>query len=779
MRIILTLLISIIFISLFYSVEAIPVISNVTIEPNNPWFNHNLSVSCTCTDENYNINDVYVNIIGPNITISNLHLTKQNDIYSNIIDHSYLYKTGNYNVNFYCENNISENDMESGMFVVSNLTSSISGINPNPAYIGDVIEADVFVKKDDINIDSDVNFNIFLNGQNKNLKQDPPIYDSTKGWILKIDAPADIGRFDLKITANYKGESNTINSNIEVKEPLEFNLVNIDKTWIKPNDNITLTFKAMYKSSPIDLINDYMNFLMNSIDSRIIEIYRNDAYSYVKISAPNLGPGNYDFKIKFTYMGIVKEITKKINYVVPISGNIIDSNNKPEFAQLKFKNNDTETTFVTNNAGSYSGDIPPGIYDVEITFSNSKLILNYVTINEFNNPIKYDNPSVQTGMYGVGTGGIFVYEMALSYSNAYLEMTYDDSKILDETRMVLYKCENWNFGRKLCNADWKAVNGEIDTVRNIVKINTTSLSAFLIGYKKEVSLNFDTEKDEYAIKEIIKITGIVQDEDSNPVPGVQLTASIINTGISISTKSDDSGVFSMEFQSPDKEGDFTIFVKAEKSPLTTVNKTTSIKIYRSGKISVLVPESVTIRQGESSTMWFSIVNTGQIDYSHLTLSLSGIPDSYYIIPSEVKQLKAGEESKTSIDFNIPEDASISSHTGKLKVNYGNNSLEQQFILSISRNEVNKTLNVSTNEGLKLPRLLTGEFVFPDIGLDYLSIIGIAVLVFSISFYLKKKKSKTVTERKEIKNSILNIKGEIERYSANMKKIKKLKKKKSK
>jgi hypothetical protein len=251
----------------------------------------------------------------------------------------------------------------------------------------------------------------------------------------------------------------------------------------------------------------------------------------------------------------------------------------------------------------------------------------------------------------------------------------------------------------------------------------------------------------------------------------------MNISISSSTKSDNSGVFSLEFQGPDQEGDFTILVKAEKSPFTIVNKTTSIKLFRSEKVSILIPDSIKINQGQSSQMWISIVNTGQIDYSKLTLSLSGIPDDYYTMSTDTGQLNAGEEKKVSINFKIPEDAGITSHNGKLKVNYGNNSLEQQFILSISNGVINNTVNVSTNEGFKFPSIFTGNFILPTPGLDVLSVAGITILAFSISFFLKGRKSKTVTERKEIKNTLLDIKGEIERQS--VKNIKKLKKKKSK
>jgi hypothetical protein len=751
-----------IILSFFYSVKAIPIISNVKIEPDNPWLGENVLVSCDCSDENYNISNAYVDINGPNITISGWNLDRVNNTYSDTIDHSYLYRTGRYDINFYCVNNISENVTETRTFTVSNLTSIINSITPSPAYIDDMIEIDVFVKKDGINLNSGINFNITLNGENKNLKQTPPIYDSIKGWVLKIDAPSNTGTFNLGVTAEYKGSTTVVSNMIEVKQPLEFDLISIDKTWVKPNDNVTFTFRAKFKGNAIELRDEYLNFLINSVDSNILEIYRSGEYSYVKISLPNLAPGSYDLTIRFTYMDFIKDISKKINYVVPISGSIMDSNSKPVYMQLKFLSNETQTTVITDSSGSYSGNIPPGIYDVELTFLNSKLTLARVTINEFNNPIKYDNPSLEVNLPGIGVGGVYVYEIALTYSNAYLEMTYDDSKILDETRMTMYKCDNWNFGRKLCNSDWKTVTGEIDTVRNIVKINTTGLSAFLIGYKKDMFLDFDTDKNEYTLKDIIRITGITQDEDSKPVPDVQITASILNTQITATTKSDKSGVFSLEFQGPDEEGDFTVLVKGEKLPFTSLNKSSTIKIFRSERISILIPESIKVNQGESSSMFVSIINTGQKDYSSLTLSLSGIPVGYYSMPSDIQELKVGEEKKISIDFQIPDNASISSHTGKLKIDYNNNSLEEQFILSISSKE-NKTESVSASEGFKFPSF-TGKIILPDFKLDVLSVTFVVILVFLISVLFKKRKFKKSFDRNEVKNILLDIKGEIERRS---------------
>jgi hypothetical protein len=252
----------------------------------------------------------------------------------------------------------------------------------------------------------------------------------------------------------------------------------------------------------------------------------------------------------------------------------------------------------------------------------------------------------------------------------------------------------------------------------------------------------------------------------------------LNTDITATTKSDNNGVFSLEFQGPGEEKDFTILTKGEKSPFSYVNSSSSIKVIKCEKISVLIPDNVKVNQGDNTTISVSIINTGQKDYSNLALSLSGILDNYYTMPSDITELKANEEKKISIDFHIPENAGASSHTCQLKINYGNNSQEEQFILTISSKE-NIVENVSTSESFKFPSLPTGKFVLPESGLDILIVTLIAILIFSLSVLFKRKKFKKTVERKEVKNILLDVKGEIDRCSLKKEKIKKLKRKKSK
>jgi hypothetical protein len=512
---------------------------------------------------------------------------------------------------------------------------------------------------------------------------------------------------------------------------------------------------------------------INSKDVNVLDISQNGAFSYVKISVPDLQPGAYKLDIRFTYSGFIKDISTTINYALPISGSIIDSENKPVYVQLRFKSNTTDVTYATDGSGSYTGYLLPGIYEVEMTFPNAKLVLDEVMISQFSDPIKFDHPSASISIPGIGVGTIFVYEVQLTYSSAYLEMKYDDTKITDESRVSIYKCENWNFGRRTCNSNWNNVQANIDTIRNTVKINTTQLSAFVIGYKKNLYLSFSSDKDEYYLKDVIKLTGTIEDEEKNPITDAQINVNIPNTGIAASAKSDNSGVFVLEFQGPEQEGDFSIFVKADKPPFASVNETKKIKLSRSKQLLILLSESMKVSQGTNGSIPIDIINKGQTDFSGLKLSLTGVPEEYGTLSkTEISELKVGSEEKVFIDFVIPKDADKTSYTGKLQVKYDGGSYESEFILSVLTNEKNETA-IEPTSWFKLPSLPTGMFVLPDINI-YLLVMVVAISVFSTTLVMKNKKSKSGNlekklERVNIKNLLLDIKREIETRSLKKKK----------
>jgi hypothetical protein len=741
----------------------------INVQPADVWLGDGTTISCWYQD-NSTTNPLWAYIMKD--TSSWIKSLTKNDTFYQISYNPPM--LGNYQV--YCSDVILNSSQTS--FQANTLVMNITNY-PSTVYLGNkiVLHAKV-IKKSDSNqiINSGVSFQLYLNDKNVPIDADAT-YSTGDEWVITTQklslSDFTSSSYTLMLKATYSSKIATDSKIVQVSTPLEFELISIDKTWVMYKDNITFTFKALYEGNTFDFKNEYLRIWINSKDVNVLDISQNGAFSYVKISVPDLQPGAYKLDIRFTYSGFIKDISTTINYALPISGSIIDSENKPVYVQLRFKSNTTDVTYATDGSGSYTGYLLPGIYEVEMTFPNAKLVLDEVMISQFSDPIKFDHPSASISIPGIGVGTIFVYEVQLTYSSAYLEMKYDDTKITDESRVSIYKCENWNFGRRTCNSNWNNVQANIDTIRNTVKINTTQLSAFVIGYKKNLYLSFSSDKDEYYLKDVIKLTGTIEDEEKNPITDAQINVNIPNTGIAASAKSDNSGVFVLEFQGPEQEGDFSIFVKADKPPFASVNETKKIKLSRSKQLLILLSESMKVSQGTNGSIPIDIINKGQTDFSGLKLSLTGVPEEYGTLSkTEISELKVGSEEKVFIDFVIPKDADKTSYTGKLQVKYDGGSYESEFILSVLTNEKNETA-IEPTSWFKLPSLPTGMFVLPDINI-YLLVMVVAISVFSTTLVMKNKKSKSGNlekklERVNIKNLLLDIKREIETRSLKKKK----------
>jgi hypothetical protein len=764
------------FVLIFYTVKAEDLL--ITVQPSDVWVGDSVTIGCWYPNININLNKPYAYIeqINQHTLWTKNDFIKQNDTYFYTTFTPHL--LGSYKVT--CSNG-TVNSSEAS-FKMSRLSFVITN-SPDVSYLSDkiVVHANVIKTSDtDEMITSGVNFNVLLNDRAVQIDNDAT-YSLGNEWIITTkeisSAIFNSSTYTLTINASYMGKSNFSTKSIQINNPVEFGLVDIDKTEVLSEDNITITLKAMEKGNPIPLQNLQLKFQISDKQCTIMSTTQTGNNLAVIISAPSLSPGSYNMSIKIMYNDYKWEYgSTTIDYGVPINVNMKDSSNNAVSAQFRFLTNGVEKRkFITGSDGSFSGYIPPGTYDIELTTPNSKLTINDVMINSFDNPIKFDSPSSDINIPGIGVGNIYIFEVALSYSNAYLELKYDSSKIPNEDGITVYKCENWNFGRKICSGNWETVNSIIDTIRDFVKINTSSLSAFLIGYKKEMNLKFDTDKEEYYLSDVIKITGIVEDDSSQPVSDAQITASIPGTQISASGKSDSGGVFAFELIGPDKEGEYNILVKAEKPPFSSINTSKVTRIIRSSQLSLLVPESIKINQGENTSMSFSIVNTGQTDFSDLKLTLSGIPEDYYTLP-DITELKAGEEKKIGIDFKIPKDAFKASHTGKLRISYNNTYLEEQFILTVFSNENSESVTPKNTEGFKFPSLSlpTAKIVLPTMNTEVLIVAVSTVFIFSFAVMFKKKRITVESERNNVKNLLLDIKREVERPLVRVNKIESVK-----
>jgi hypothetical protein len=736
-------------------VSATPVIENVTVLPSSSlWLGEDATISLKCFDnDNKTIQEVYANIEGPGVNLTpngpEYFELVNNNIWTLLIESIDLDRTGQFDATITCKNNANITNTTVKSFNVSELTGYISGINPIPAYFGDTIEIDFIVKKDETKISSGVVFNVSLDGQLKNLKINPA-YDNIRGWILKIDSPTTSGIYNVKATAFYNRTNITDYGSVDVRNNIEFSIISVSQNNIKSNDNITVTLKALERGSIIDLDENNLDIKISSAEAEIISISQHDNLFDVKFIAPSRSAGSYDLEAYLNYNGSSYSDTEPVYYIVSIQGVIVDEDNKAMNAQIKFIKNDiTKLTLSTDSYGHYSGSISPDVYDLEISLPKSVVYLFGTSVSSFDDPIKYFY-SEENIVPGVRNAGLHDYEIDLSYSDAEIEMRYTEKNIINENNLRVFKCSNWNSGRNVCNDDWEEIIGEIDIIRNKIKVTSSTLSAFVIGEIKDIVVDFSLDKETYYLGDTVKLTGIVKDVDGYSVSNASINVQIKNPKKDYNVVADENGVFSLDFPAPGDEGEYSIVLKARKHPYNEFKGERDFEVVKSRSIFIDFPDTVKIVRGGNLSQEFSLLNNGQADIEDIKISLEGLPENYYNIVSNNINLKSDEKKTLYIDFSVPVYAETGISSVTLKIENGNITEENVFGFNI--------FEPGTNETTPTTGLATG-FNFPQITLIEIIYIAVfAVVCFSVAIILKKRK---VGSKK--KNNEKNFLSDVEKY----------------
>jgi hypothetical protein len=361
-------------------------------------------------------------------------------------------------------------------------------------------------------------------------------------------------------------------------------------------------------------------------------------------------------------------------------------------------------------------------------------------------------------MDGLGTGEIFVYESALNFDEAKIEIRYDDSEIPDEERMAVYRCQKWNFGRRICNDDWEEITSDIDTIRNTIEIDTLSLSTFLIGYKKQMYIDANMEEEEYFLNDLITVLGVVEDEDQNPIEAAEVEGRVKGTDITFKAKTDAGGVFTVEFEGPSKEGTHEILLTVKKTNYGGDDQSLRFETVKSKNLKLIVPVSFKINPGGNSSSELLLANLGQTDFYDLKISIEGMPNYYTLFETEIDEIKADEEKRIPLIFEIPEDVAIQNYNGKVKVKYRDDSLEEPFVLSIVE-EITENTNEPADSSSNLP---SAKLILPTLNTETILISIFGLISVASAFWYKNKKSKKPQKSEEVKSVLSDIKKEIER-----------------
>ncbi|MBI4020207.1 MAG: hypothetical protein HY367_02660 [Candidatus Aenigmarchaeota archaeon] len=673
---------------------AFPVISGASADPPNPWLGQGTRIAANCTDDaSLQIARVYAIINGPGI------ITQPGDMMVFVgqehvadIDSSLIDRPGQYEADIFCENSAGEQDSMALPFSVSVLTSRITPASQQKAYVNEPVELGLFLFKDGAPLAPGSGIGAFdarVNGQPA-LQQQPAKYDTTKGWILRLNAPASAGVYTVEASAEFSGQRAGNTTSIDVRQPVEFEITAIDRTDVKPGDAITISMKATDRGSIIQIGQQALSITIGSSAADILEVSQPGSVASVKVAAPGLQPGSYDLSARFDYGAFSKTESRRISYIVPVSGRLVDQDGNAVNAQIRFAiPGGGQYVFQTDSGGGYSGSVPAGRYDVSILHEDAEVTLTDVDVDEFDDPLRFSYVTGEGIIPGISSAGVFIIEAALDYSEAELKLEYDEKKVLDEAKTKAFRCPSWNSAKKLCNAAWEEAEASVDTVKNRVSFTTASLSAYAAGERKGLDFQFKL-REQYSSSEVMQIQGLVLDDEVMPIAGATVSVSVKGTQITSIATTDAEGLVELELPVPQDEGAYKVSIAAEKEPYLDFAADGEITVVKRRDITITGPDTIRLQGGESSPEEFLVKNTGEAEMSGIKISISGLPKGLAALTRvSIGSLPVGGEEAVGIIFTVPEGAEATTHAGSLLVEADGKKYEKLFALTVTAEEAAK------------------------------------------------------------------------------------------
>lgn len=228
----------------------------------------------------------------------------------------------------------------------------------------------------------------------------------------------------------------------------------INNTWIViilPNSSIEILYAE----------NENITVYKTSITGRYnITIFANDSY------------------------GNIANITDFFNVEKPLLFNASIKNyagsNLTSTIEIYFSNSTKKLKTIRTDGNIRNIEMLSGNFDFLIKSFEDKLqiLLKNVSVNKSQN-----KKIILDKLVKPVSGFIETYAVMSTFifTNAIIRMYYNDSKLLNEEYIEVYKCEDWNFTNRSCEGKWNRVNiKNINKNSNYVEVEVSSLSGFAI-----------------------------------------------------------------------------------------------------------------------------------------------------------------------------------------------------------------------------------------------------------------------------------------------------------
>lgn len=350
--------------------------------------------------------------------------------------------------------------VETGAVVNLNSTLNVSGLNislyRNSSFISNsTTPLGSLWNTTDFALDAYNITSIFSSNQNYTTTSE------THFVVVDDTSPPNISNSSISSTPLIAGENITVFANIT-----DNFAVNASEVWFNIS-NTTWSVNVMMDNTS-DSYNTSYNTTSLMSSSYNVTIYANDT------KGNNVNSSTNGFSI-----GDPSEA----------SINILDyQDNQTNASWIQIFYNGTKTIRnQTINSTGVNLTIPQGFWDIKIVSDFNITINNVNIINNSAGNFSLDNNITESGITLPSNVLVFVDTVAIDtnfeFSNAILEVSYNNTSITNNGRINVYACHTWNLSNRMCDGSWENIteNSTINSTISIAIINSTNLSAFSVG----------------------------------------------------------------------------------------------------------------------------------------------------------------------------------------------------------------------------------------------------------------------------------------------------------
>lgn len=565
-------------------------------------------------------------------------------------------------------------------FSVSDLETEIAGC-PGQAFTDQGIRIEAIAVRNDgsaVQINSSVGFSVTLDGVELELPE-PPYYLNKDGyWVIETGGLEGFspGSYSLVLSAEYQGREASHQTQLDVMEPLEFSIESVSPDGAHGGENITVTLRAAYHNSSVLAASS----LSAELDGDALSIERTaSGFTFV---CPGLEPEPHTLEVSLGYMGLSASDSRPLYYMIQVRGEIRNADSGGVPANLRFIGEGWQNSVRTNVNGAFTTNVPAGSYTLEMSFPSRIMVTveGLEVYQELNNFVRFD--SFSSGeIDGIIVAGVFALEFSPDFARMVVKAEYDGSVLSDESRIMVYTCDDWNLDSRSCSGGWDELDFELDAMQNEVEFDVEHLSGFIIGRRGELELEASINRKDYATGQSIVLSGVVRDESDRPVHDARVSYSIPD-GADGYVKTNTNGVFSASFTAPSQGGEHTLTVKAVKGLRRQDSKGLEFMVLTLKDFAIIPPLRVDASEGSAVSPEVLVINTGQDELESFRVRLSGIPEGWYQAePGEWDSLLPDEEKSVSLTI-TPESPDQEIYTIGIEVSCDQASKSESFVMYV-------------------------------------------------------------------------------------------------